>query len=143
MSREFEGPSGSGAYTNTYLHNWYNGGQTSEEIRLVSPAGKRFTWVSGVYLYDRDTVTKSCGCGPAYLQAPIQYPNTLLGQGVWPSPQGGETKSHNTDKSYAGFADGSFHVTDKLQINAGARITYDDVYASIATVPIIGTYNQP
>ena len=143
MSREFEGPAGSGAYTNTYLHSWYNGGQTSEEIRILSPAGKTFTYVGGLYLYDRDTVSKSCGCGPGYLQAPVEYPNTPYGSGVWYSPQGGQTKSHNTDKSYAAYADGSYHITTKLQINAGARITYDDVYASITTVPVAGVYNAP
>jgi iron complex outermembrane receptor protein len=143
MSREFFGPAGSGAYTNTYLHNWYNGGQASEELRLISPADKRFTYVGGLYFYDRDTVTKSCGCGPGYQQAQVQYPNTPSGAGVWYSPQGGQTKAHNVTKSYAAYTDGSFHVTSKLQINAGARITYDDVYASIATVATPGVYNQP
>jgi iron complex outermembrane receptor protein len=143
MSREFFGPTGSGIYTNSYLHNWYNGGQSSEEIRLISPVGKKFTYVGGIYLYDRDTVTKSCGCGPAYLQAQQQYPNTPYGSAVWVSSTGGQTKSHNVDKSYAAYADGSYHITDKLQINAGARITYDDIFASIADVQVPGVYNSP
>ncbi len=142
MSREFFGPSGSGIDTNSYLHNWYNGGQTSEELRIISPVGKKLTYVGGLYLYDRDTVTKSCSCGPAYYQAQNQYPNTPYGKNVWVSSAGGQTKSHNVNKSYAVYADGSYHITDKLQINAGARITYDDVFASIADVPVPGVYNS-
>ena len=43
MSRKFYGPAGSGYYTSSYLQNWYNGGQVSEELRLISPAGKKLT----------------------------------------------------------------------------------------------------
>jgi iron complex outermembrane receptor protein len=143
MSRRFYGPTGSGYYTNSYLQNWYNGGQVSEELRLISPAGKKLTWVNGLFLYDRDTVTKACGCGPAYGQAQIEYPNTLAGPGVFTASNGGQTKAHNVNKSYAVYTDGSFHFTDKLQLNAGFRVTYDDIYASIATVPVTGVYNSP
>jgi iron complex outermembrane receptor protein len=141
MSRQFFGPSGSGIVTNSYLGNLYNGGQASEELRISSPAGKRFTYVGGIYLYDRDTVTKSCSCGPAYQQAQVEYPNTPYGNNVWVSSQGGQTKNHNVNKSYAAYTDGSYHFTDKLQLNAGFRVTYDDITASIATVQVPGVYN--
>ena len=142
MSRQFYGPSGSGYYTNSYLQNWYNGGQVSEELRLISPSGKKLTYVAGLFIYDRDTVTKSCSCGPAYGLAQIEYPNTPYGSNVFVSGQGGQTKNHNLNKSYAAYSDGTYHVTDKLQINAGARVTYDDVLASIATVQVAGVYNS-
>lgn len=142
MSRTFYGPSGSGYYTNSYLENWYNGGQTSEELRLISPAGKTITWVNGLFLYDRDTVTKSCSCGPAYGQAQIEYPNTPYGANVQISSQAGQTKNHNVNKSYALYTDGTYHVSDKFLINAGGRVTYDDIYASIATVQVPGVYGS-
>lgn len=142
MSRDFKGPSGSGFYTNSYLNNLYNGGQISEELRLISPAGKKLTWVNGLFLYDRDTVTKSCSCGPAYGQAAIEYPNTPYGSNVLVSAQGGQTKNHNINKSYALYTDGSYHFTDKLQLNAGFRVTRDDISASIATVQVPGVYNS-
>ena len=142
MSRTFYGPSGSGYYTNSYLQNWYNGGQISEELRLISPAGKKLTYVAGIFLYDRDTVTKSCSCGPAYGQAVLEYPNTPYGSNVFVSAQGGQTKNHNVNRSYAFYTDGSFHVTDKLQINAGFRVTRDVISAGIATVPVAGVYNS-
>ena len=141
MSRTFYGPAGSGYYTSSYLQNWYNGGQISEELRLISPAGKKLTWVNGLFLYDRDTVTKSCGCGPQYGQAQIQYPNTVYGPGVFTSAQGGQTKNHNVNKSYAFYTDGAYHFTDKFQLNAGFRVTFDDISASILTVPVSGVYN--
>ena len=87
-------------------------------------------------------MTKSCSCGPGYGQAQIQYPDTPYGAGVFTSAQGGQTKNHNVNKSYAAYTDGSYHVTDKLQFNAGFRVTYDDITASIATVPVAGVYNS-
>lgn len=143
MSRTFYGPSGSGYYTNSFLQNWYNGGQISEELRLISPSGKKLTWVNGLFIYDRDTVTKSCSCGPAYGQAQIEYPNTPFGAGVFTSSQGGQTKNHNVNKSYAFYTDGAYHFTDKLQLNAGFRVTYDDISAGINIVPVTGVYNSP
>jgi iron complex outermembrane receptor protein len=140
MSRQFFGPSGSGYYTNSYLQNWYNGGQVSEELRLISPAGKKLTWVNGLFFYDRDTQTKNCGCGPSYGQAAIQYPNTPYGAAVFNSTTGGQTKAHNINKSYAFYTDGAYHFTDKLQLNAGFRVTFDDISASIAAVPVAGVY---
>lgn len=140
MSRQFYGPSGSGYYTNSYLQNWYNGGQVSEELRLISPASKKLTYVGGLFLYDRDTQTKNCGCGPSYGQAAIQYPNTPYGAGVFNSTTGGQTKAHNINRSYAAYADGAYHFTDKLQLNAGVRVTFDDISASIAAVPVAGVY---
>jgi iron complex outermembrane receptor protein len=140
MSRQFFGPSGSGIVTNSFLANRYNGGQASEELRISSPIGHKLTYVGGIFLYDRDTVTKSCSCGPAYQQAKLEYPNTPYGANVWVSAQGGQTKNHNVNKSYAAYTDGTYHFTDKLQLNAGFRVTYDDISAGITTVPVAGVY---
>lgn len=131
FTRVFHGPSGSGYYNNQYLNNWYNGGQISEELRLISPAAKRLTYVAGIFLYDRNTVTKSLSAGDAYGQAFVEYPNTPYGKNVFTASAGGETRAHNINKSVAAYADGTFHVTDKLQLNAGGRVTRDDISAHI------------
>jgi iron complex outermembrane receptor protein len=143
MSRQFYGPSGSGYYTSSYLGNIYNGGQTSEEIRLLSPAGKKLTWVNGIYIYDRDTVTKTCNCGPVYGNAQIEYPNAGYGVNTYAASTGGQTKAHNINKSYAFYTDGAYHFTDKFQLNAGFRVTRDDISASIATVAVPGVFDTP
>lgn len=140
MSRTFHGPSGSGYYNNNYLNNWYNGDQISEELRLVSPAEKKLTYVAGLFLYDRDTVTKSLSAGDAYGQAYNEYPSTPYGANVYTSAAGGMTRVHNINKSYAAYVDGSYHFTDSLLLNAGFRVTRDDISASIVALAVDGVY---
>ncbi|MBW8812557.1 MAG: TonB-dependent receptor [Caulobacterales bacterium] len=140
FTRAFHGPSGSGYYNNQFLSNWYNGGQVSEELRLVSPAQKKLTYVAGIFLYDRNTVTKALSAGDAYGQAFVEYPNTPYGRNVQTASAGGETRAHNINKSAAVYADGSYHFTDKLLLNAGARVTRDDISASIIAYAYPGVY---
>jgi iron complex outermembrane receptor protein len=138
MNRNFHGPSGSGAVTNGFLNNKYDGNQVSEELRLISPAEKKLTYVAGIFLYQRDTTTLSLGTGPAYGQAQFEYPNTIYGTNV--AVGNGLSHTHNVNKSYAAYADGSYHFTDKLQMNIGARVTRDDIGASLFITASPGTY---
>jgi len=140
MSRVFRGPTGSGVFTNSYLNNAYSGYQLSQEFRIASPADQKLSYVAGVFLYRRDTVTKSLGAGPAYGQAIFLYPNTIYGANVQVAAAGGKVRTNNVNNSYAGFVDGSYHLTDKLQINAGFRVTRDDVWAGVDTLPEPGVY---
>ncbi len=140
MSRRLHGPIGSGYYSAFYLDDWYNGGQTSQELRIASPADKKLTYVAGLFFYDRDTLEKELFAGSNYGMAHDFYPNTPYGQNVEISFDGGMDRTHNVNKSYAAYTDGSYHITDKLQINAGGRITYDDISASTETVAVAGVY---
>jgi iron complex outermembrane receptor protein len=140
MSRTFRGPSGSGFRNNNFLNNKYNGGQISEELRLISPAEKKLTYVAGLFLYDRDTYTKSLSAGDAYGQAFVEYPNTPYGAAVQTSSAGGATTAHNINKSYAAYADGSYHFTESILLNVGARVTNDDISASIINFAVPGVY---
>lgn len=140
MSRAFRGPSGSGYRNNNFLNNRYNGGQVSEELRLISPADKKLTYVAGLFLYDRDTHTKSLTAGDAYGQAFVEYPNTPFGAAVQTSPNNGATNAHNINKSYAVYGDGTFHFTDDILLNFGARITRDDISASIINYAVNGVF---
>lgn len=138
MTRVFHGPSGSGYRNNQFLDNRYNGGQISEELRLVSPTERKFTYVGGVFLYSRDTVTKSLNAGDAYGQAYVEYPDTAYGSAIQTSSNNGLVRVHNINNSYAAYADGSYHFTEKFQLNAGARITRDDISAAIAVFAVPG-----
>jgi iron complex outermembrane receptor protein len=138
MNRNFHGPAGSGTYTNGFLNNKYDGNQISEELRLISPAEKKLTYVAGIFLYQRDTTTNSPATGPAYGQAQFEYPNTIYGTNV--AVGNGFSHTHNLNKSYAAYTDGSFHFTDKLQLNMGARVTQDDISASLYVTAIPGTF---
>jgi iron complex outermembrane receptor protein len=138
MSRVAHGPSGSGYRNSQFLDNQYIGGQVSQEFRLISPNDKKLTYVGGVFLYDRSTRTKALTAGDAYGQAYLEYPDTAYGAAIQTSTNSGATRVHNENKSYAAYADGSYHLTDRLQLNAGARVTRDDVDASIMAYSVAG-----
>jgi iron complex outermembrane receptor protein len=128
MSRRFHGPIGSGYYSSFFLDDWYNGGQTSQELRLSSPVSGKLTYVGGLFFYDRDTKEKEDGTGQNY--SPSATPLVSF--------FGGEFHAHNVNKSYAAYTDGAYHFTDKLQINGGFRVTSDEVSASTFIMPVPG-----
>lgn len=138
MSRNFRGPSGSGYRNNNFLNNQYVGYQWSEELRLLSPTGKKLTYVGGIFLYERNTVTKSLSAGDAYGQAQVEYPNTAYGLNIQTSSAGGEVRTNNINKSYAAYTDGSYHFTDSIQFNVGARVTRDVISSDIRAYAVAG-----
>jgi len=140
MSRHFIGPGGSGPLSVSFLNNAYSGYQLSQEFRIASPADQKLSYVGGVFLYKRDTVNKVLRSGEYYGQAYYLYPNTPYGTAVRISGEGGKTRTVNVNKSYAAFVDGTYHLTDKLQVNGGFRVTHDDVTASVETLLEAGVY---
>jgi iron complex outermembrane receptor protein len=140
MSRDFKGPLGSGFYTSFNNLNKYNGDQLSEEIRIVSPADKKLTYVGGLFFYKRDTVTKTLQAGWNYGQAFVLYPNTPYGRDVQVATAGGRTRVNNINKSYAAYTDGAYHFTEKLLLNAGFRVTRDIISADIIAAAVPGVY---
>jgi iron complex outermembrane receptor protein len=140
MDRQFHGPLGSGYYSSFFLDDHYAGAQYSEELRLSSPSTGKLTYVGGIFLYERDTNEEESATGDNYGQAKSMFPNTPYGDSVLASFFGGTVNTHNINRSYAAFADGSYHFTDKLQLNAGLRVTHDEVYASDNVTPIPGVF---
>jgi iron complex outermembrane receptor protein len=140
MSRFLHGPLGSGYYTGGYLNTWYNGGQSSEELRLASPDTGKITFVGGLYFNDRDTMTRNVQLTQNYGEAYDEYPNTPYGQNVSITTTGGDQRVRNVNKNYAAFFDGAYHFNDKLLLNLGARITHDDVLAGINVIPYAQGY---
>lgn len=94
--------------------------QYSQEIRLASPTGGFFDYVLGAYYFKQDLDNKSFNYyGP---QADIWNATpagalanvTTIGSG------------HIDTDSYALFAQGTWHLTDRLDFTAGVRGTYEE-----------------
>jgi len=105
---------------------FYNAGvsvrdkQYSQEIRLASPTGGAFDYVLGAYYFKQDLDNKSFTYyGPqadVWNLTPAGALNNVdtIGNG------------HIDTDSYALFAQGTWHVTDRLDFTAGIRGTYEE-----------------
>ena len=143
MSRRFHGPSGSGSYSSQFLNNSYNAFQWSEELRLVSPPSEKFDYVLGLFLYDRVSHLKTLTAGQGYGSVFTVPAAVAYGPLAVVSSSGGELFSNNFNKSVAGYADGTYHFTSKLQAVAGIRVTRDMVSADGHTVVLPGVFLSP
>ncbi|MCV4281220.1 TonB-dependent receptor [Pseudomonas capsici] len=104
----------------------YNGGvsvedkQWSQELRLASPTGGFFDYVVGAYYFGSDLDNKSfTHYGP---QADI-WNGTPTGALADVNSLG---KGHIETDSFALFAQGTWHLTPKLDFTAGIRGTYEE-----------------
>ncbi|WPM29259.1 TonB-dependent receptor [Pseudomonas sp. P1B16] len=94
--------------------------QYSQEIRLASPTGGAFDYVLGAYYFKQDLDNTSFTYyGPqadTWNLTPAGALNNVntLGDG------------HIDTDSYALFAQGTWHVTDRLDFTAGIRGTYEE-----------------
>ncbi|MFV0623975.1 TonB-dependent receptor [Sphingomonas sp. ac-8] len=85
--------------------------QWTQELRLASAGGGRFTWqVGGMYFDSRD-VTDFYQRG-FFLTTAARNPNNWV-------------RLHNVNTSWAGFGQVSFELVPKLTLTAGGRITKD------------------
>lgn len=84
--------------------------QLSQEIRLQSSGNQRFSWILGFYFFDED-----------------QYYVDDLFNLKLSVPTNTMTRYIGTidTRSYAGFADATFKVTDQLSVIGGVRYTSD------------------
>ena len=79
---------------------WY------QEFRLASPGDQKFTWTAGVNAYNEQAYDRT---DYAVLFVPV----------------GLNFYSKLTTNSFAGFLEGTYHITDGLRVTAGARYTHD------------------
>ena len=94
--------------------------QYSQEVRLASPTGGAFDYVLGAYYFKQDLDNKSFTYyGP---QADI-WNQTPTGALANVDTLG---NGHIDTDSYALFAQGTWHVTDRLDFTAGVRGTYEE-----------------
>ncbi|MHB8529854.1 MAG: TonB-dependent receptor [Caulobacteraceae bacterium] len=97
-----------------------NDWEATEELRLVSPDDRRFTWLAGVYLStSREARTTILPDTPPSLGLPF------LGSG----PQ--YDIATIDAKSASGFAEIGYKFTDQLKLVLGGRYTYDHKSGSV------------
>jgi iron complex outermembrane receptor protein len=96
--------------------------QFSQEIRLVSPRDKPFTYTLGAFYFEQDITQDNIQGGTAGLN--------LLGA-LPPGRQvGTQLESDFSEKNYAVFGQGEFAVSDALSLIAGFRVLRSEVFGS-------------
>ena len=94
--------------------------QFSEELRLTSPSGKRFEYVTGVY-YSFENLRKAISFG-----FNGTLPGSFLGVLTGGKLQNETVTGDAHVMSVAPYAEGKFHVTDQVALTVGARYTVED-----------------
>lgn len=94
-----------------YNQNRARSTQFSQELRLQSSGNQRFSWILGLYFFDEN-----------------QFYNDDIYNLRFTLPINIVTKYRGTlnTRSYAGFADATFRLTEQLHITGGIRYTHDD-----------------
>ncbi|MFL9609024.1 TonB-dependent receptor [Methylobacillus sp. Pita2] len=96
--------------------------QYSQEIRLASPLSDVFDYVAGAYYYYQDISNhEQYITGPNAFALTTIYPNNSAFSGS------GYAKTH----SYALFGQGTWHLTEKLDLTAGLRATVEKKEARV------------
>jgi iron complex outermembrane receptor protein len=111
--------------------------QFSQELRLTSPTGGLFEFVSGLYYYRRHSNTSSLLAGEYGGLA-----KALYGEGARIAASGGEDHTLYTVSSVAGYVDGRVNLTDRLKAIVGGRVTYDKASAGLYTLPVAGVHSR-
>lgn len=106
--------------------------QWSQELRIASPSGGRLEYTAGLYYFwqrNREIPFNTYGADAAkYILGPA-YPSAALADFSQTGLQLAYTKS------YSGFANTTWHATDRLAITAGARYTYEKRSGHYESVP--------
>ncbi|MBO9708248.1 MAG: TonB-dependent receptor [Caulobacter sp.] len=117
----------------------------SQELRLTSPIGERFDYVAGLYLYHSKASSLIRQRGQLSWIVPAS--NGAVVPVVPGAPLGTifETSTVNdvNSTSYAGFGQVAFHITPKLDLIAGARVTRDELSLDYHRAPTPGTVYIP
>ena len=102
--------------------------QFSQELRLSSPTGEQFEYVTGLYYYHddlwSDTHNQAGSKYAAYNNKVLTNPNTLTGLRA-------DTIGEPVVDSFAAFAQGNFHISDSWTATGGLRVTREHKSADI------------
>ena len=117
----------------------------SQELRLTSPVGKRFDYVAGLYLYHSKASSLIRQRGQLSWIVPAS--NGAVIPVIPGAPLGTifETSTFNdiNSTSFAGFGQGDLHITSKLDLIAGARLTRDELTLDYHRAPTPGAVYIP
>ncbi|WP_199554426.1 TonB-dependent receptor [Sandaracinobacteroides hominis] len=123
-------PGGNGAVTNNSVYNSFpeKFDQISQEVRLLSPTGRRFEYIVGAY-WDYSN----------YQLQQLQGFNIL---NLFGSPYFGRIDSVFNQKaeSYSAFGQGTFNITDDLRIIGSLRYTHASKRGNFASRLVYGPF---
>ena len=92
----------------------------TQELRLVSPKGKIFDWLVGVYYTDEDSAIKQ------QIRA-VEAGTETFATGI---PLLADVSLESTYKEYAAFANATWHVTERFDLSFGGRGSHNEQVAS-------------
>jgi iron complex outermembrane receptor protein len=111
------------------------GRQVSQEFTLTSPTGGAAEFVAGLYYYNRHSN------GSTYYYGSFNgLAEQLYGPGALLSFSGGRDHLQYDVNSYAAFTDGTIHLSERLHVIAGGRLTYDKASSSLTTEALPKVY---
>ena len=106
--------------------------QWSQELRIASPSGGRLEYTAGLYYFwqrNREIPFNTYGADAAKYILGSAYPSAALADFSQTGLQLAFTKS------YSGFANATWHVTDRLALTGGARYTYEKRSGEYQSLP--------
>jgi outer membrane receptor protein involved in Fe transport len=92
------------------IANYYTNTKWTQELRLSSRDNDPFEWqVGGFFTHERDFNVQSIYPADYQTGVPIAAPDLVHGH------------YHSTYREFAGFADATYHFSDKLEVQVGGR----------------------
>ncbi|MET0240907.1 MAG: TonB-dependent receptor [Sphingobium sp.] len=115
--------------------------QFTQEVRLASTGKQTIDWVAGLYYFWQrlqSTGLNSYGsAAPAWNRAG----NSPVPLATWEAALNGFSSINNaytSTKSYAGFGQATWNVTDRLSLTGGLRFTHEDKYGTFDQRTVAG-----
>ncbi len=118
----------------------------SQEVQLISPLSDTYDYVAGVYYYQEDySIAQTFNLGTAFCPIAVRVKLAGKPQAVIDAttaaclamPQQNATPADfdQSTTSLAAYYQGTWHVTDKLDITGGIRYSDDDKDATMVVAP--------
>ena len=106
--------------------------QWSQELRLASPTGGPFDWVTGLYyFYQYQSNLAFTLYGPAA--------NALYGLPSFYNDAYSQVRAYPKTESYAAFGQGTWHISNQWSLTAGLRDTQEDKTSNIERLAPVGS----
>jgi outer membrane receptor protein involved in Fe transport len=105
----------------------------AQELRLVSPKSDSFEWLVGMYYTDEDSAIKQRILA-------VEAGSDTVASGV---PTLADLSLDSTYQEFAGFANGTWHATPRLDLSFGGRASHNKQVASqLSDGPLVGGLTQ-